>query len=391
MPKGFTNRVKVEPLETFDPKDKGEAGWGEGVPQTTADFFKDIRIPPVRSTPLAILDECRRKFLYAFKLGISSKVTERPLAVGTFVHLVLKALFTGKAEAEALQAAEAALRKNQASLVSAADPAGFLPGGADLKQTLEDLDEDYHKARAMAICFWRFKPFNVEEWEVLKAPDGTPLVEVVLECEIKGIGVPLRSPCDLALINKKTGEVWIVDFKTTTFDPRIRAIPTRISPQLAMYRFVLQAHLDSWAKQGLMPQLTVIGSIHAIIKKPTIKYCPDTKDKGGFHCYIERLIQWYKDAEARNPDNPPLARDPNRFSRPPMTREFWNRLVQYAELARATPDFDRFYKAGEGACLKYNRPCPFMVLCNSSPAMIPDLVRTHYDIRFREDDEEVDT
>jgi hypothetical protein len=396
----MAQRVEIKDLVGFDPARNG-LGWGENVPQTTIDFFTDLRNPPVRSTPLAVLDECPRKFLYAFKLGISSKVTERPLNLGTFCHLVLKALFTGKTEAEALSSAEAALRRNQTALIQAVDLAGFLPGGADLKATLADLDEDYHKARAMAICFWRFRPFDTENWEVLKTPDGTPLVEVVLECTIKGISVPLRSPCDLALLHKQTGEVWIVDFKTSSFDPRIRCIPTRISPQLALYRFVLQAHLDAWAQEDLgraetgafirFPQYKVVGSIHAVIKKPTIKYCPDTKDKGGFHCYIERLIQWYKDAEVKNPDNPPMVRDPNRFSRPPMTREFWNRLVHYSAMAEAKPDFDRFFRAGEGACLKYNRPCQFMVLCNSDPSMIPDLVRTHYDIRFREDNEETDT
>jgi len=200
----------------------------------------------------------------------------------------------------------------------------------------------------------------------------------------------MRTPCDLALLNKETGEVWIVDFKTTSFDPRIRCIPTRISPQLALYRFCLQAHLDAWAEQGLMPARKVVGSIHAVIKKPTIKYCPDTKDKGGFHCYIERLIQWYKDAEAKDPNNPPVVRDPNRFARGPMTREFWGRLQHYCKLAMSEPNFDTFYRAGEGACLKYNRLCPYMLLCNSAPAMWPDIIRTHYDIRFREDEEETD-
>ena len=349
-----------------------------------------MRQPLIRSTPLAVLDECPRKFLYAFKLGISPRLTERPLTVGTITHLVLKGLYMGKSETDALAMSEAALKRNTDTLIAAADAAGFLPHGQDLKCALEDLQEDFHKARAMALAFWRFQPFDFAKWEVLQAPDGTPLVEVVLEASVKGLTRPMRTPCDLALLHKETGEVWIVDFKTTSFDPRIRCIPTRISPQLALYRFVLQAHLDAWAEQGLMPQRQVVGSIHAIIKKPTIKYCPDTKDKGGFHVYIERLIQWYKDAEAKNPSNPPMVRDSNRFTKNVMTREFWARLTRYCRASLASPNFDNFYRAGESVCLKYNRPCLYMMLCNSDPAMFPDLVRTHYTIRFREDEEEID-
>jgi hypothetical protein len=385
LPDGFLAVANTSNRTLISPFGLGSK-WGDNVPQTTVDFFKaDVRVPPVRSTPLAVLDECPRKFLYAFKLGIASKVTERPLTVGTFTHLVLKHLFLGSTEAEALSKVEAALTQANNSLIAAADVGGFLPGGADLKSALENMQDDYHKARAMAICFWRFRPFDTTKWEVLCTPEGDLMVERVLTCEVPGIKTPLRSPCDLAMFNKETGEVWIVDFKTTSFDPRLRCIPTRISPQLALYRLVLQAHLDSWGTG-----LHVAGSIHAVIKKPTIKYCPDTKDKAGFHAYIERLVQWYKDAEAKDPSNPPLVLDPNRFSGPAMTYELWHRLVRYSKLATSVPDFDTFYRAGDSACLKYNKPCPFLVLCNSAPAMIPDLVRTNFTIKFREDEEETE-
>jgi hypothetical protein len=248
----------------------------------------------------------------------------------------------------------------------------------------------------MAMCFWRFSPFDTAKWEVLLAPDGTPLVEVVLETSIRGLTRPLYCPCDLALIHKETGEVWIVDFKTTSFDPRVRAIPTRISPQLALYRLSLQCHLDAWAAQGLMPQRTVVGSIHAIIKKPTIKLCgKDEKNAVEWNCtpfeaYIRRLVEWYRGVEAENTSNPPIVQDSNRFTRPVMTRELWGRLTRYCKMAAQPPNFDTFYRAGESVCLKFNRPCPYMLLCNSDPAMIPDLVRSHFTIGFREDEEAQD-
>lgn len=364
----------------------GKMGWN--VPKSVAEFFKDIRKPLIRSSSLGVLDECPRKFLYGYKLGIQPRAYQSALTMGSIVHKVLQCLFLGQTEEESQAAAKSILSKEQQNLVELADPAGFLPGGKPVESALKQLEEDYHKARAMALVFWNFVPFEPGWYEVLRTPDGVPMVELMLEYQYPGLSRPARTPCDLALVHKSTGEVWIVDFKTTSFDPKIRAIPTKISAQLALYRLVLQSHLDSWAHSDLTPPQRVVGSIHAIIKKPSIKYCPDTKDKAGFHFYIERLVQWYKDAETKDPTNPPLILDPHRFTKPLMTSELHGRLKQFCKASQAGPNIDHFYRAGEGACLKFNKPCPYMVLCNSDPAMWPDLIESKFTIRFREDEED---
>ncbi len=363
----------------------GKMGWG--VPLSTVEFFTDIRKPLIRSTPLSVLDECPRKFLYVSKLGIQPRIYQSPLTMGSIVHRVLECLFLGQSEEEAQAAAQFILSKEQKKMMESADPAGFLPSGKSLEVVLKQAEEDYYKARAMALVFWSFVPFEPGEYEVLRTPEGVPMVEVVLDATYPGLSRPARIPCDLALIEKATGEVWIVDYKTTSFDPRIRAIPTKISAQLALYRLVLQSHIDAWAETGLAPARKVVGSIHAIIKKPTIKYCPKTKDKEGFQSYVKRLIQWYKDADAKDPKNSPLILDPNRFLKPLMTQELWGRLKQFCKAAHASPNVNHFYRAGENACIKYNKPCPFMDLCNSDPAMWPDLIRSKYTLGFREDEE----
>lgn len=384
--------VHVDRIEGLPLKD---AGYGEGIPETTKRFFESMpaKWPLIRSTPLTVLDECPRKFLYTFKLGIQPKTIQRPLSLGSFVHLVLKGLFLGASEKEAMDMAEGQYEQHKADLQTWVDKAGFLPDGSDIKGVLEDLYEDFHKAKAMAICFWRFRPFDPAKWKILHSPDGTPMVERLLELTYDGIKLPIRVPCDLALIHLETNEVWIVDFKTTSFDPKLRAIPTKISPQLALYRLVLQAHLDKWAEEGHEAPRKVAGSMHAILKKPTIKYCPDTKDKkevGGFSHYIERVIEWYKEREQKDPNNPPLALDPNRFRRQvPLSREFYNRLRKYVQWSKMAPNFDKFYRAGESTCLKFNRPCPYLMICNSDPSMWPEIIRSHYEIRFREDAEEL--
>lgn len=363
----------------------GKMGWD--VPQSTVDFFTDVRKPLIRSSPLMCLDHCPRKFLYEYKLGIKPRRYESALTMGSIVHTVLQALFLGETPQEALSVCERILAKEQGRLIDQASADGFLPTGEAVEPALKKIEEDYHKARATGLAFWQFVPFAKDQYDVLRTPEGTPMVEVLLQTEYPGLSRPFRTPCDLALVEKGTTNVWIVDHKTTSFDPKKRAIPTKISAQLAIYRLSLQSHLDAWheADSENFPQYTVVGSLHAIIKKPGIKFC---KKDANFEAYIDRLIQWYRDADEKDPENPPLVLDPNRFSKPLMTRELWGRLKQYCKACQASPNIDHFYRVGESACLQYNRVCPFMSLCNSDPAMWPDLIEQRYEISFREDDEE---
>lgn len=366
----------------------GKMGWA--VPPEVVKFFKEIRRPLIRSTSLATLDECPRKFLYVNKLGIQPRAYQGALTMGTIVHKILECLFLGQTEAEAMSAAQSILAKETQKLVDSTDKAGFLPSGKSLEKVLRGAEEDYHKARTTALVFWKFVPFDPSEYEVLRTPDGDPVVEMVLEAKYPGLSRSARTPCDLALIRKDTGDVWIVDYKTTSFDPRVQAIPTKMSPQIALYRLVLQTHLDAWHELEGAPKRRVVGSIHAFIKKPGIKFCPDTRDKAGFSAYVERLVQWYKDLEAKDPSNPPMVLDYNRFGKPLMTAELWGRLKQFCRAAYASPNIDHFYRVGDKVCLKWNKVCPYIHLCNSDPSMWPDLVELKYIISFREDEEDAE-
>ncbi len=305
--------------------------------------------------------------------------------MGTIVHKILEALFLGKEPEDALAVCQSLLASEQTRLIADAGPDGFLSTGEALEATLKKLEEDYHKARATGLVFWNFVPFAKDQYEVMRTPDGTPMIELLLEAEYPGLSRPIRMPCDLALRDKGTGEVWIVDYKTTSFDPKKRAIPTKISAQIAIYRLVLQSHFDAWHETGQCEKTTVVGSMHAIIKKPGIKFC---KKDANFQAYIERLVQWYKDKDAADPLNPPLILDPNRFTKPLMTRELFGRLKQYCKACQASPNIDSFYRVGESACMQYNRICAYMPLCNSDPTMWPDIVRDKYEVSFREDKED---
>lgn len=369
--------------------------FGPSVPQSTADFFEDIRVPLIRSTPLEVLQECPRKFLYGSKLGIRSRSYNSALLIGGIVHKVLQCLFLGQTEETATQGAHSLVAREQQRVLGKTNPAGFLSDGSDSTSIIERLEEDTDKAIAMALAFWSFRAFDTTKFEVLKTPDGDPMVEYLLDVKHPEFSVPLRIPCDLILRKVGTSEVWIVDFKTTSFDAKIRAATSKLSVQTQLYRLGLQLQLDEWANERKFLPLNpfdqmfqVVGAVHGIIQKPSIKYCPLTKDKGGFDTYVQRVIQWYRDKEANTPDNPPVILDWHRFPNRLLSEELRTRLRSYCAAAQSAPDIDRFWKAGGGACTKYNTLCPYMKLCTSDPVQWPDLVRSFYDIRFREDEED---
>jgi RecB family exonuclease len=368
--------------------------YNQTLPLVLKALFTDVRMPTIRSSAITELEHCPRRFMYKYKLGLRPKAYSAALSIGKMFHLVLQALFTGANKERALKAPDHLVNRATNEVVASADPAGFTPDGKPITKVIQEIQDDYHKARAMAFAFMDTNPFDWDKWEILETPDGTPCVELELEAKIKGISIPLIAPCDLALVKKDTGGVWIVDHKTTSMNTLARARSVRISPQIALYRLVLQCHLDAWAEPGVAEHngchlgKKVEGSIHNIVRKPTIKYCPNTKDKDGFDSYIDRVKQWYKDEHAKNPDASPVLQTATMFTDPVLSKELYLRLQQQARASRSAPNLERFYRAGDYACLKFNNECPFADLCSSAAPMWESLIERRFDIKFREDEDD---
>lgn len=384
LPK-FDSSLRLGVKDQKDQYPHKDSKFGRGRPQCLDEFFKDIRISPIRSSGMKDFEHCPRKFLYRYKLGISPRTYQPALHIGSVFHLVLQALFMGRTQEESLDAAKQYFHRFCNEILATADEAGFTPGGKSVEGVIKAAEDDYHKARAMAVSFMSFKPFDWSKWELLYSPDDTPCVELLLEAKVSGLPVPIVAPCDLALLKKGTKEIWIVDHKTTSTDTLARSRSVRISPQIALYRLVLQCHLDAWAEEhSKYKGLRVRGSIHNIVKKPTIKYC---RKDATFEDYIKRVIEWYKDKHEEDPQHSPIFQSETFFTEATLTKELYLRLRQQSRVARAAPSLDRFYRAGDYACHEFNSVCPYADLCDSDPVMWPDIVRTRFNIKFREDEE----
>ncbi|KKK84691.1 hypothetical protein LCGC14_2780780 [marine sediment metagenome] len=385
-PPKHDSSIRLGVRDAKDAHPHADSKFGCNQPRSLDEFFKDVRIAPIRSSAIHDFEHCPRKFLYRYKLGITPRGYQPALHIGTVFHLVLQAMFMGKSQEESLDAAKQYFHRFCNKLLASADEVGFTPGGKSVEGVIKSANDDYHKARAMAISFMSFKPFDWSKWELLYTPDGTPCVELLLEAKVKGIPVPIIAPCDLALLRKGTKDVFIVDHKTTSADTLARARSIKISSQIALYRLVLQCHLDVWAEEdNKYVGLRVRGSIHNIVKKPTIKYC---KKDPTFEDYINRVTAWYKEKHEEDPEHSPILQPETMFTEPTLTKELFMRLRQQARAARAAPSLDRFYRAGDYACHQFNSVCAYADLCDSNPVMWPDIVRTRFDIEFREDSEE---
>lgn len=365
------------------------------VPESLQQLLKGYYRLPIRSSSMATFEHCPRKFLYESKLCLRPRLKGAALDGGDLFHTVMAALWTGHSEEESIQIGRAKAAQKVRELHEMTSLAGLLPNGRDASTVIQERAILFDKTVAMAMAYWSAQPFSPEKWSILTAPNGRPMVEVILEARIPGVSSPLRGPCDLILRSLvdhgiwHAGDVVVVDFKTTATDPITRAKSAVLSPQMQIYRLLVQANMDAWAvKYPEYSKLCVAGGIFGIVGRTGIKYCPDGVDKAGYAAYIDRVKKWYADKEEKDPTAPPWATMSDRFRGPTVPREFWLRLKQHAAANRATPNLARFYRAGDHACTTFNSVCPYHPLCTSDFAAWPALIEDRYVLERREDSED---
>ena len=355
---------------------------GPTVPYDTVEFFKEAGgpvVPPLRSSFIEDTERCPRFTLYRNRLGIQTTGYAGALSTGKLLHHGMKLRYQGRSLEEQVAAVRRASEACAMELTRAADAAGFLPNGGDLGGTLADMNEDTDKVVAiLSLPYWD-DLLNWDDYEIVVLPDGTPMIELLIEVKAQGFSTPIVVQPDLVVRHKNTGEIYIVDYKTCSIRTKLRAEAARLSVQMLLYRFGVQTFLD-----GVLPGSKVVGAFHILIRKPTIKYCPNTKDKGGFQSYVKRVQEWYAEADAAGEN--PLLRTRDLFSGPLMPVELYVRLRAAHKAATAKADPNTFYKAGGQACLKYNSVCPYMRLCNTDPVNWPATVTQFYQIRFTRDE-----
>lgn len=308
---------------------------------------------PLHSTGVKDFQKCARYSFFKNTLGLHRKGSYAgALRVGEVFHQAMEHLVLGLSQEKILKMAalefESWFRNFKDQEVG---PSGVMPDGSSLESFEEKCLVDFWKAIALAFGFWNKYPLDTEKWEVLSTEQ-----QVLLK--LQGVGRPISTKPDLIVRNKKNGEVWAWDYKTTSSKDLIL--------ETQAYCFDVQPYLLRFGLAVLYPEEKITGITHCLARKPTIKYCPKTKDKEGPSSYISRVEKWIDDEEKGQPHSVFL-RSNIRFPKKPIPYDLLKALAEAGRALKRAIDPDKHPRcASFYTCTNpfgTRKPCPYLELC----------------------------
>lgn len=375
-------------------------------PQNEVAITKPVRgklfFPSCRSSAVKTMGVCRRRLFYAERLGLRRQnAWKSALEIGSIFHLLSACLRRGMTLEKSI--AECTLRhaKQKDATIRDAGSLGILPNGQTIEQWVSKADEDFHKALAMAVTYFRkfpvdprrFKVLDVEK-EITTRFDLPPALEPYRECLgwPKG-GVVLRGVLDTVLEEVETGHLWIDDHKTTSDLPTQLMASMEYDIQVMVYRLLALA---------AYPERRIVGFIHNVVQKPDITLCRLDRDKivqrkviakgprkgqeveeveyvgePKFQNYMARMLAWYeeKGGDWQHPAVP-MAQHEKRFldNYPTLDSlrlmaECWTLLQVPAgriNMVAHYPRVSNYYTCNSGI---FGGPCEYRELCRHGDNM----------------------
>lgn len=359
---------------------------------------KEIQFPSIHQSHVEDWWKCKRYYALRHRFGLVPKGVPEARAprLGRFYHSFAQDYYLGKDVAYT----EARLHSDVEDLVAALEDAeaatGIMEGAINSTTVREQCQRDIQLAKAMLMVFASTYPLDVDAVEVLA-------VEASLTARIKDVAVPLEGTVDLMIRDKKSGEVWLVDHKTTSRNPLQRASTFSFEIQPAIYKILGETHLKS---VGIPPRC-LVGFIHNVLRTPAIQFGREDRDyttvehvlKSGprkgeveirkeyegsprFENFLKRVTDWYRgegdyaDAGDRG-RAPPLVQSWVRFDTGGIAPDDMAILMEVGKAAKVTPDPIRFYRQRTG-CYAYETKCPYLDMCQSHCSLWPSIVKDRF-------------
>jgi hypothetical protein len=309
----------------------------------------EVYRPEVRSSCAKVFHECPRKFMYEYRWGLKRKGDYfSALQIGIDTHEVLSELYAGVVVDKYPEWVARKVREQWDRLDTVVDEkTGLLPNGRSVVDVRETIRKDAVLAMALAKQLVTAYPPDrmLQKYDLLK-------IEEPYVLRIEGIPAPIAVELDMLLRHKETKELWVVDHKTTSLSPLMRA-------QTLPFEF--QARLYQWVLKLARPNEKIGGYIHNIIQKPGIRVGKNET----YDSYIEKRVpEWYAERFELHSDDPPIIQ-----SLVPAPRHFCPEelLLQVLELAKACSSMTSWFRfpRREANCMgKFgNQPCPYLPLC----------------------------
>lgn len=160
--------------------------------------------------------------------------------------------------------------------------------------------DEYSERELLAAARYQIPRLRLERFEVVML-DGEPLVEL----DMRGVfdGLPMQAIVDCVLRHKETGELWVVDWKTTAdqIDVRKTACFVLLDKQLELQRIVLEAN-------GIKVDRAALVHVRSLSPQPpplTKSTKKVTRDLKGVTCGAAEYRQALVD-NGEDPDDPKL-------------------------------------------------------------------------------------
>lgn len=328
--------------------------------------------PDLRSSAVATWQECRRKFLFKERLGLKLKGDYSPAReTGVTFHELMAAYYTGAATDSLDRIVATRTRELFDGIDTAVDPqTGLLPNGKSLLEVRDGIEKDGALALAMARQVAALYPREdlLKHYEIVG-------VEVPFRIRLRGFCRPLTVRIDMLLRHRKTLAYWVIDFKTTSLSPQVRAasLPFEFQPRFYQWVLWMGLHLQGVEARGETPEtatpdpsLKIGGYIHYLVRKPTIRL----KRGENFEEFIGRVESWYQEQATLNPNDPPVIQSVVPAVGPLLTEDLLYQAVEVDRNAHRKINL-AFYPPNEAACFgKFgNSPCPYLRMCRHTDCM----------------------
>lgn len=346
----------------------------------------------IRSSSATDYRNCPLYFLLRHRFGIrpSSSSEATALRMGSYTHWCFEAQLLGLT-------GEDKTKFVQNELIHSLELKGALR-----ESTVEETTEELNTARAWQEIAWSIAPIDLDRYRVI-------FTEKLIGGTVPFFSSEIRGRLDALLLDTHKNELWILDWKTTSYVPwlYIQTAPMQLQPDL--YRILIRACLEAnlFRDLAIPDSATVAGVMHYVMQKPTIRISKKTAKSQGevaaLSEYRNRCEEWYRGtgefshlSEERGQKSQPINLSRLRYSSPEVPARVMNRLKDIDKACGYLP-VPRFYPMNESTLLpRYaksesdlNPYYPFYA-CASTRDMAkwPRIIREQsFEIHYREDDE----
>lgn len=324
--------------------------------------------PPIHQSSAACWLRCQRCFLFRYRWGLVPKQppVARAAGRGRLTHRLLELGPSRMAEFQA--DIQQQIHQLEQRIEQEGDPLGLL------ETAIRQLTQDSAMACSVCSVFWEtFPAFNPDN-------DSSPLRSIVREQSISAVISPDSFPppasqampaiaiagrLDQICQSADSGNIWLMDYKTTSQDPQTILTGYQFSLQCRIYRLLA----DAYCQREELPSPK--GFILNIIRMPTIVMC--SKDKS-FNDYLNRCIQWYKEKGLEA-----CAAYQIQYSEPIMPFELLSVLYRIHRSMEQPPVADYYPRdLTTSYCSNYRSTCVYYPLCSSDPAAWPALIEQSF-------------